>query len=170
MMKTIRTAAVMAITALAIGAPQQASATTIDGPDQIAEARAIQAEAQTLAENEQNYGEASQLYRRAARLFGQHPEAAEAWAWAGRLSYYDGSDQSVSDLEKAGEMALRYGDVELAAHSFLDAAWVAHEHGMNRQALDFAERATDLVHSPLLADADREVIERRVERTGVISG
>jgi len=169
-MKTIRTTAFMAITALAIGVPQPASATGPDGPDQIAEAREIQLEAQKLATRVDRYDDAADLYRRAAELFGQHPEAAEAWAWAGKFSYYDGSAQAVSDLRNAGEMALRYGQVDLAAHSFLDAAWVAHERGMNAEALDLAGRATDLGQSPLLADADRRAIERRVEGTAAISG
>lgn len=170
MMKMIRTTAFMAITALAIGTPQQAHAAAAEGPDQVEEARAIQLEAAELATRVDRYGEAAKLYRRAAELFGQHPEAAEAWAWAGRLSYYDGSDRAVSDLRKAAEMALRFGNVGLAAHSFLDAAWVAHEKGMNAEAIDFARRATDLSRSPLLTASDRERIQRRVEGTGTISG
>ena len=170
MMKMIRTTAFMALTALAIGTPQQAHAVSSEGPDQVEEARALQLEAQKLATSVDRLGEAAKLYRRAAQLFGQHPEAAQAWAWAGRLSYYDRSDHTLTDLRKAGEMALRFGNVGLAAHSFLDAAWVAHEKGMNAEAIDFAARATDLGQSPLLTASDRERIQRRVEGTGAVSG
>lgn len=169
-MKTIRSTALMAVTVLAIGAPQQASASVTHGPDQIAEAREIRVEAQQLATSIDHYGDAARLYRRAAELFGNHPEAAEAWAWAGRLSFYQGDEQAVSDLRHAAESALRYGDVKQAAHSFLDAAWAAHRHSMNAEALDLARRATDLTRSPLLTDADREAIEGRVEGTGAIAG
>ena len=163
MKNTIRTAAFMAITALAIGAPQQASATLTDGPEEIEQARDIQLQAQQLAENLQEYKAASQLYRRAAELYGEHEDAAQAWAWAGRLSYYAGDNRAVSDLRKAGEIAIQYGDVGFAARAFMDAAWLAHKQGMNTSAIELATRATDLAKSPYLAEADREALQRRVK-------
>lgn len=167
-MKKLQGAALMAITVLALGAPaRQAAAAPVAGPDAetVERAHELVIQARQLSENFQEYHAASKLYRKAAQLYGNEVEAAEAWAMAGTLAFYSGDNRASSDLTRAGEIALTYGRVHFAAKSFLDAAWVAHDRGMNRTALALATRGYRLAGSPLLAEADRRALQSRVVGT-----
>lgn len=167
-MRMIRGAALTAMMTMSAGLSQPVAAMSLDGPGEIEEARRVLVEALAVAGSPDGYAEAAGLYRRAAGLFGDHPEAADAWAAAGRLAYYDGDDNAIRDFDRAGEMALQFGDVGLAAKSFLDAAFVADHFGRARQVGSRVERAFDLAQSPYLGDEERARLMARV--TGYHSG
>lgn len=171
-MKMLKSATLMAITALALGAPQTSAAQKA-GPDghDLERAEQLVIQARQLSENHQEYHAASKLYRKAAQLYGETPEAADAWSRAGLLAFYSDDNRAPSDLRQAGEIALAFGHVGFAAKAFLDGAWVAHQRGMSRTALDLATRGERLTDSPLLAEADREALKRRfVEAAGEEEG
>lgn len=161
-MGMIRNAAFGAMIALTAGLPQQVSAGFVDGPADIEEARKLMVQAEKVASSPEGYAEASRLYHRAAELFGMHAEAADAWAWAGRLAFYTGDDEAIGHFHNAGEHALQYGDVENAASYFLDAAFAAVEHRRHNSAHEFVERAVKLAQSPYLGDRVRDRLMARV--------
>jgi len=170
-MKMIRNAAFTAMIAMTAALPQQVSAANVYGPDEIEEARKVLVEARRAANTPDGYAEASRLYRRAAELFGEHPEAVDAWAWAGRLSWYTGAETAISDFDNAGELALQFGDVGSAASSFLDAAFAAGKHGQREMAAQLVERAADLAQSPYLGDREKDRLMARVAgHTGGFKG
>ncbi len=164
-MKTVR-ATLLALTALTLAAtagPLDAAQGPDDDP-RIERAADLVVKARQVSENQQAYGAAAKLYRKAAELYATDPEAADAWAEAGRMAYYAGDNRAGDDLRRAGESALAYGRVGFAARSFLDAAWLAREDGLHRTALDLATRASQLARSPRLAAAERAELERRLDR------
>jgi len=157
-MKTLRTAALMGVAALALSAP--AAQATPAGPEQ--EAHELEIQARQLAENHQAYAEAAELYRKAAKLYGPSVKAAEAYHLAGKMAFYDRDNRATDDMTRAGEMAAEFGHVALAAQSFLDGAWLAQREGLSRTAVELATRADRLADSPLLAEVDREALKRRI--------
>lgn len=64
----------------------------------------------------------------------------------------------------AAEAAESTGSVALAAHTFIDGAWIASEMKIPSTVNQLAERAIMLTISPLMGDADRVAVLRRVER------
>ena len=67
-------------------------------------------------------------------------------------------------MAHAAERALARGDLRAAALSYLDAAWIAQEQQKPGKVWEFGHRAEILAASPLLSEADRGVILRRIER------
>lgn len=164
-MKTVRTTllATAALTLAATAAPLAG----LQGPgdeERIATAADLVVKARQISENHQEYRTAAHLYRRAAELYDADPEAADAWSQAGRMAFYARDNRAGDDLRRAGESALANGRVGFAARSFLDAAWLAREDGLHRTALELATRASDLARSPRVATAEREELERRLDR------
>lgn len=168
-----RTTVLTALSALALAAPLSAAA-QVDGPENFERAREIREMAFELSQNIDDvdeFGETAELYREAAELFGESAEAAEAWALAGQFAYYDRDDRSVEYFERAAEIATSYGDVVVAARAYLDGAWVANQHGQGGLAIEMADRGQRLAESPLLTDAERSELARRVEeKTSDIRG
>jgi uncharacterized protein YgfB (UPF0149 family) len=64
----------------------------------------------------------------------------------------------------AAEAAARAGSVALAAHAYIDGAWIANSMKRPNQVNQLAERAVMLTISPLMNEMDRLVVLRRVER------
>jgi len=107
---------------------------------------------------------AAGLYRRAAELRGpEDPRSAMDLRLAGYIYFYRsrGAAALVS-LTESGEAFLALGDVQGAAGTFIDGAWVATQLGMSAEAVALAERAKLLTRSPLLAADERFALARRL--------
>jgi hypothetical protein len=173
MIEISRSTILTALSAVAIAAPLSATVQA-EGRGDIERAREIRAMAYELSQNIDDvdeFGETAALYREAAELFGETAEAAEAWAQAGHFAFYDRDDRAVEYFRKAGEIATSYGDVAVAARAYLDGAWVANRSGEGAVALEMAERGQRLAESPLLAESEREDLERRIrEKVAEIAG
>jgi hypothetical protein len=108
--------------------------------------------------------EAAGLYRRAAALRGTgDPMGADNLRIAGYIEFYRNRPQlAVTTLTEAGEAFLALGDVERAAESFIDGAWVAMKADMPAAVLELSERARLLSRSPLLEADERFALARRL--------
>jgi tetratricopeptide (TPR) repeat protein len=169
MKTTLRTTALLAVTALTLGGTAQAAdGLQRSGPDDadVERARELVVKARQASENLQAWDAAHELYRKAAELFGNSSEAADAWARAGLFAFYGEDNRATSDFQKAGEIAMEHGRVAFAAKAFLDGAWVADRTGMKRIAYDLAVRGERLARSPLLAEAERARLQSRLESSG----
>lgn len=173
MKTTLRTTALLAVTALTLGGTAQAAdGLQRSGPDDadVERARALVVKARQASENLQAWDAAHELYRKAAELFGNTPEAADAWARAGLFAFYGEDNRASRDFRKAGEIAMEHGRVAFAAKAFLDGAWVANRSGMKQTAYDLAVRGERLSRSPLLAEADRARLQSRLQRAEAGTG
>lgn len=152
------------VTGLVAGeARAQSMTTTGDDEARVERAQALEAAAKEAAEVRAAFREASRLYRQAAEVRGDQPEAAQSLMMAGALAYYVGSKgQAITDLTRAGELALAWGDVVTAAQAFLDASWVAAKEGRERDALELGRRAERLSASPLIQRQERGAILNRI--------
>lgn len=110
------------------------------------------------------WDQAAGLYRRAAAMRGiGDPIGADNLRIAGYIEFYRNRPQTaVTTLTEAGEAFLALGDVERAAESFIDGAWVAMQAGMSEPAVDLSERARLLSRSPLLHPEERFALARRL--------
>jgi hypothetical protein len=155
----VTTAATLALTAGSVSA--QYSSAVDAGPR--SDAVELEQQARELARGNADWGRAAILYRRAAELRTDDPAAARDFRMAGLLSFYAGREgDAARDLARAGEVALEWGDVAEAAHSFLDAAWVADRDGHGSRALELAHRAERLAQSPLLLREERAELLSRI--------
>jgi len=68
-------------------------------------------------------------------------------------------------IVKAADAAEGAGAVALAAHAYLDAAWIASAIKRPSQVNQLAERAIMLTISPLMSEGDRLAVLRRVQRS-----
>ncbi|MEQ1856353.1 MAG: hypothetical protein ABL963_07780 [Longimicrobiales bacterium] len=111
--------------------------------------------------------QAAGLYLRAAAMRGAaDPRSATDVRLAGYIYFYKGRPQAaVTSLTGAGEAYLALGDVEGAAETFIDAAWVAAKVGMTAEARGLADRARLLTRSPLLEPSARFGLAERLGAT-----
>ncbi len=155
-----------ALAALAVGASgveAQAASPVIDEAERVALAEYLEDQAVDASQNLKSFKEASSLYREAAETLGDHPDAAEHLVQAARLAYYTGDERrAIEDFRAAGEQALAWGDVMVAARSFLDAAWVAAEEDRGAEAVELAHRAEKLSSSPLIQRQERASLLSRI--------
>ncbi len=110
------------------------------------------------------WDQAAGLYRRAAAMRGiGDPIRADNLRISGYIEFYRRRPHAaVTSLTEAGEAFLALGDVERAAESFIDGAWVAVQSGMSIPALELSERARLLSRSPLLDAEERFALARRL--------
>jgi tetratricopeptide (TPR) repeat protein len=155
-----------ALTALLVGAPgleAQSAAPVTDEAKRVALAGQLAQQARDASEEMDTFKEASSLYRQAAETLGDHPDAADHLVHAGRLAYYTGDERrAIEDFRAAGERALEWGDVLVAAQAFLDAAWVAAEEERGAEAMELAQRAERLSSSPLIQRQERASLLSRI--------
>jgi hypothetical protein len=110
---------------------------------------------------------ANELVREAGTLPAGSEEKLQMIRTAANIKLNFGDAEGALDLiVGAAEAAEVSGSVALAAHTFIDGAWIASEMELQGQVNQLAERATMLTISPLMGDADRVAVLRRVERSG----
>jgi hypothetical protein len=134
-------------------------------PVAAAAADRLKAEAEALYVTPRAYKRAASLHEEEARLRPvSDPRMVEALRQSGRLYTYAGNPAKGRALmQEAAETALRRGDVLLAAHSYLDAAFLALRARDVERALTLAKSADMLSWSPLLEASDRLGIVRRID-------
>ncbi len=148
---------------VALGTAAPAAARSGGGEAAALEARAMELE----GAGPSRWEDAASLYRKAAEL----REAGDAQAVqdlmrSGRLAWYRGKGhRAVSDLERAGDRALAFGDVLNAATAYLDAGWIANRVGDASRAYDLTLKGQQLSRSPLLGAVDRRNLQERVTGT-----
>jgi hypothetical protein len=158
----------LAIVALSATMSTQVQAQTafvsLDVPARPAAAAEMEQQASDLLLAGRGWERAAGLYSRAAELRGSDDlKGADNLRLAGYLQFYRGrSKAAVASLTRAGEAFLALGDVERAAETFIDGAWVANEAEMPLEAHDLSERGRLLTRSPLLQDEDRTALVRRL--------
>ena len=163
MRKTWGLAALAALVVGTSGLEAQATAPVVDEAERIAQAEQLQKKAADASQHLDSFDEAASLYRKAAETLGDHPDAPGHRVQAGRLAYYTGNEsQAIRDFRAAAEQALAWGDVLMAAQSFLDAAWVAAEAERGGEALELAHRAEKLSSSPLIQRQERASLLNRI--------
>ncbi len=156
-----------------VGDPTASRRTVVDTTGDPAEVEELEARAERLARSAErrDWRIAAGLLRQAAHLrLPGDLGSVESLRVAGRIYHHleDGKRARSAFLE-AAELAVTYGDVEGAAHAYLDAASVAAERGEDLQVHELARKAALLSGSPLLTAAEREAIRSRIDRGGVRS-
>lgn len=137
-------------------------ATIGDGPD------VLRAEAVELFENPARTREAAHVLRRESeKRTADDPESFFALAVGGRMFGYTGRLLDAQKMiEEAASVALARGEIERAAHTFVDAAWVARKRGKESKVRELVYRANLLTESPYLDDDARAAIQRRIGQSG----
>jgi hypothetical protein len=132
----------LAATAASIGVPDEARSQPRKGAEGAPEADAsaserLEARARKLAERGRaGWARAATLYTRAAELRGPLDWGApEDLILAGHLYFYAAQHEaSVLAFRTAGQMFVAMGQLQRAAASFRDGAWVASQAGMGARA------------------------------------
>ena len=132
--------------------------------------------ADDLALRAESLSTSLQHFKKAAELFERSAEARQAGdaravtclRSAAMLRYNSGNKQKgLTLMEKAGDRAIRLGDVVIAAHAYIDAAVIAAELRQGARAIDLSERAVLLTKSPLLSADQRNALVERMNGWGV---
>jgi tetratricopeptide (TPR) repeat protein len=115
---------------------------------------------------EGRYRDAARLYRHAAEFRAADDSVGYRCLTEAAALAYAAGDRSAArtDMAHAAERAMARGDLRAAAHTYLDAAWIAQEQKEKRQVYEFGHRAEILASSPLLSESDRGKILQRIER------
>lgn len=149
-------------------APVQVEATVIS--DQKLQADRLDAEAAALRASPNRFFEAGQLHRRAALLRGNDSAAVTSFrsaAWMFSAAGENGHARAM--MEKAAERAADVGDVERAAHCFIDAALLAAASGREDKVPVLLGRMHAVLGSPLLAEDRRSGILQRVGASATLA-
>lgn len=136
----------------------------IDGRNE--QADSLDARATALYHDPRRFEDAARLHTAAARLRPVGDErAVESLIRAGRLFAHARSyDAARQALRAAADAALQRGDVVSAAHLNIDVALVAQLEGDVARVSESVQRAETLLASPLLNDAQRARVQRRIAR------
>jgi tetratricopeptide (TPR) repeat protein len=122
-------------------------------------------EAAVALANAGRYRDAARFYRRSAEFrAAEDSVGSRCLSEAAALAYAAGDrNDARGDLVDAADRSLARGDISEAAQSYLDAAWIAQEQNKPSQVWEFGHRAEILAGSPLLSQAQRGAILRRIE-------
>ena len=127
--------------------------------------------AESLSTDLSQFKKAAELFERSAdaRQPGD-TRAVTCLRSAATLRYNSGNKaKGLTLMEKAGDRAIRLGDVMIAAHSYIDAAVIASELRQGARATDLSERAVLLAKSPLLSADQRTALLARMNGWAVTS-
>lgn len=131
----------------------------------------LHSRAMELYEQPERWEEAGELHERAAKLLSKN--AADGYFGFQRaavLYFYAGDvARARKAMERAAEVADATGDLLTAAHTWVDAAFLAVAEGYAGKKREFVRTARELAASELLTDVDREVILARIDGSDVPS-
>jgi hypothetical protein len=124
----------------------------------------LETQARNLFPNPKRYGEAARLLLKAAeRRSPGDPARIGDLILSSRLTYYNGDAARARALmERAADEALASGDVINAAHSFMDAAFLAQDAKESESITRLIGKARMLAASPFISQKDREGILGRL--------
>jgi hypothetical protein len=159
-------ACVLIAAAPTVGAQHQLSPVQIEADRlarQNARADTLEEQARTLYSNARWYVDAARLHRRAAALRGVDPRAVASFRSAAWLYSVAGIHQVARDMmEQAAERAKSVGDVEGAANSYIDAAFLAIASGREDQVPAILRRVHAVLGSPILPAERRASVLQRI--------
>lgn len=137
------------------------------GPD----AGELRARAVALFPSPPRYAEAARLLVRASNLRAETDTAAvNDLVLAAKLHAYAGQHGAArSTMERAAERALSSGDVLMAAHAYLDAAFIAIEQKDWERVKSLTSRAERLSGSPQLGAGERVSIIHRINPARLVA-
>ena len=126
-------------------------------------ADSLHAAAVTLSRQAGRWGDAARLHHRSAMLRSADDSLGfRCLRVSAHLSYSDHDLSSArSSMTEAAAQALARGDLVNAAHSYADAAWVAHEQRRKGEVWKLGRQAEVLAGSPLLTREQRASILNR---------
>lgn len=131
----------------------------------------LHSRAMELYEQPQRWEEAGELHEQAAKLLPNN--AADGYFGFQRAAvlYFHAGEiaRSRKAMERAAEIADATGDLLTAAHSWVDAAFLAVAEGYAGKKREFVRTARAMADSELLTDADREAILSRIDGSDVTS-
>jgi len=133
-------------------------------------ARALALEAESLAGRDRaGWKEAASLFVQAAELSGfGTAESIENLRYASFMRSYLGDHRSALQLmEEAASQAIATGQVLMAAHAYIDGAFIAIELDRGSSAIEFVERVQLLAESPHLSEGDRGSILGRLPEPSI---
>lgn len=168
---TVRAAILTAIVATA-GSPLQLSGQQPLTPVEVEaeRQRLVNARADTLDERARSlyahphrYIDAARLHRRAAAIRGNDPRAVASFrsaAWLYSVAGMNGVAREM--MESAADRAKTVGDVESAANTYIDAAFLAIADGREDQVPGLLSRMHTVMRSPLLPEDRRASILKRI--------
>lgn len=127
-------------------------------PDQLRQ------KAVALFENPNAHEQAAHFLRQESeRRAADDPEAYNALAIGGRLFAYSGEMLDAQNMmEEAADLALSRGELIKAAHTYIDAAYIAQTEGKRGRVRELVSRAELLSGSPHLDTVQRSNILRRI--------
>ncbi len=145
----------------------QAQARFATSSTDVVKAEKLEAQAKALYESPKEYRKAARLHVQAAELRPAGDiERVNDLRQAARLFYYSGAETTAREtMVQAGDAAMADGDVVNAAGTFLDAAFLYRDAGMQATANELIRKAHLLSNSPLLSASDREAILSRIQAT-----
>jgi hypothetical protein len=109
------------------------------------------------------YIDAARLHRRAAGMRGNDPRAVASFRSAAWLYSIAGQHNvAKSMMEEAADRAKSVGDIEGAANSYIDAAFLAIASGREDQVPTILSRTHAVLKSPLLTQERRASILQRI--------
>ena len=120
--------------------------------------------AESLSTKLSHFKQAAELFERSAEArTDADPRAVTCLRSAATLRYNSGNKRKgLGLMEKAGDRAIRLGDVVTAANAYIDAAVIASELRQGERARELGERAVLLAKSPLLTAEQRGALEYRM--------
>jgi len=120
--------------------------------------------AESLSMNISHFKRAAELFEQSAGARGPgDSRAVTCLRSAAALRYHSGDRaKGLGLMEKAGDRAIRLGDVVIAANAYIDAALIANELRQGARALDLSQRAALLAKSPLLDETQRSALLDRM--------
>jgi hypothetical protein len=165
MNKTTTGFAVLLGVALAAPVQAQTAARFASTATDVARAAELESQAVALYESPRSFKRAARLHEQAAEL---RPAGdlvrIDDLRQAARLYHYAGSTGKARDLMvRAADAALAAGDVVSAAETYLDAAFLYQEAGMNAEVTTLVKKAQLLTNSPLITARDRTAILSRIQ-------
>ena len=125
----------------------------------------VQKKAEALYENRKTLFQAAVLHEQEAAMRSDaDPRKAVALDRAARLYTYSGNQtRALPLMEKSARTYLKRGDIAQAAHTFIDAAFLALAARDVSRAAKLTHEADMLLQSPLLATAAKMEIVKRID-------